>query len=73
MTIDRNNERSNSLEQAKKQNVPKRHEPPLHTSEGACGWQMNIIRKSIESWMDKHGDGQFTSNHQSSDDNCNDI
>jgi len=57
----------------KYKNVPKRHESPQHTSEGACDWQMNIIRKFIERWMNKRGDGQFTSNHQSSDDNCNDV
>ena len=34
---------------------------------------MNIIRKFIERWMNKRGDRQFRSNHQSSDDNCNDI
>jgi hypothetical protein len=34
---------------------------------------MSVIREFIERWMNKRGDGQFTSNHQSSDDNCNDI
>jgi hypothetical protein len=34
---------------------------------------MNIIRKPIKSWVNKRGDGQFTPNHQSSDNDRNDI
>jgi hypothetical protein len=34
---------------------------------------MDIVRKFIERWMNKRSDGQLTPNHQSSDDNCNDI
>jgi hypothetical protein len=40
---------------------------------GACHRQMNIIRKPIKSWVNKRGDGQFTPNHQSSDNDRNDI
>ena len=32
-----------------------------------------MIREPIECWMNEGSDGQFTSNHQPSDDNCNDI
>ena len=34
---------------------------------------MNIIRKPLKSWVNKRGDGQFTPNHQSSDNDRNDI
>jgi hypothetical protein len=34
---------------------------------------MNIIRELIERWVNKHGDGQLSPNHQSGDDDCNDT
>jgi hypothetical protein len=56
-----------------RKDVPKRHGCPHHTRDGACGWQMSVIREFIERWMNKRGDGQFTPNHQSSDNDRDDA
>ena len=34
---------------------------------------MNIIGEFIERWMNKRCDGEFTSNHKSGDEYCNDV
>ena len=53
--------------------VPDGHDSPHDTSQGACRRQLDTIRKPIKSWVNKRGDGQFTPNHQSSDNDRNDI
>ena len=54
-------------------NIQERHESPQHASQGTCCWEMDRIRKRLQSWVNECGDGQFTSYHQSRYKNRDDI